>query len=283
MSVTKPIRKNRYKKDKKAQKASAGGNLGAWVKAVLVGAGFCLTGMIFIFGYDALTQCDYFRADAITVEGVSRLSEKAILEAAELDPGDNILSVNLAVVRKRLVAEPWIKSADIRRELPSRLIIRIDEHKPLAVLDVGRCFLIDTAGEIFKEADPSEMSDIPIIAGIDYVDWKCPENPETKIYSAVMAVLETLEMYRNVFPGQAVEEVHVDREMGLTLRARGPVATIHLGYGQYPRKVRRVGRIFTHLQINDSIAGIKSLDAHNPDRIVATPANRDTIEEEKEA
>lgn len=283
MSASKPIRKNRYKKSKKAQKGSAGGIVGAWVKAVLVGAGFCMTGMTFIFGYDALTQCDYFGADVITVEGVNRLSEKAILAAAEVEPGDNILSVNLSMVRKRLVAQPWIKSADVRRELPSRLIIRVYEHKPLAVLDVGRCFLIDTAGEIFKEAVPSEMIGIPIIAGIDYADWKCPGNPETKIYSAVMAVLRTLEMYRNVFPGQAVEEVHVDREMGLTLRARGPVATIRLGYGEYPRKFQRIGRIMTHLQINDSIAGIKSLDAHNPDRIVATPASRDAIEEEKEA
>ena len=282
MSATKPIRKNRYKKPRKAQKASKMRVFSAWLKSVLAVAGFCLTGVIFIFGYDALTQCDYFRAEEIHVTGASRLSEKAIFEAAELEYGDNILSVNLSMVRKRLVAEPWIKSADIQREFPSRLIIRVEEHRPLAVLDVGRCFLIDTAGKIFKEAEPSEMGSIPIVAGIDYADWKRLEYPETNIYAAVMNLLKVLKAKQNVFPGQAVREVEVDNEMGLTLKTSGPVATIHLGYGDYARKLQRLRRLFSYVKADERIPAIKSLDAHNPDRIIATPAARDSIEDEKE-
>jgi cell division protein FtsQ len=282
LSVTKPVRKNQYKKEKSAPKAPARRLAGVWLKAFLGAAGFCLAGVIFIFGYDALTQCDYFRASAITVNGERRLAERMILDAADIQYGDNILAVNLGRVRKRLVAEPWIKEAGIRRELPSRMIIRIEEHQPLAVLDVGRCFLIDQAGDIFKEAAPAEMSGLPIIAGIDYADWKSPENPETKIYTAVMAMLKALDKNAELFGTQGLHEISVDPEMGLTLRARAPVASVHMGYGAYGKKLKRVGRVFARLQAAPDLPAIQALDAHNPDRLIATPTARNTSEQEKE-
>lgn len=282
MSANKPTRKNRYKNKKPAQKASARRVAGMWLKAFIGAAGFCLAGVIFIFGYDALTQCDYFRAAAIAVDGERRLSEQMILEAADIQCGDNILAVNLGRVRKRLVAEPWIKNAGIRRELPSRLIIRIAEHRPLAVLDVGRCFLIDQAGDIFKEAAPAEMSDLPIIAGIDYANWKSPENPETRTYAAVMAMLEALEKNTVLFDSQGVQEISVDPEIGLTLRASAPVATVHMGYGAYAKKFERLGRVFARLRADPELPEIKSVDAHNPDRMIATPTARHSSEQEKE-
>ncbi len=253
-----------------------------WFNAALVIAGFCLTGVVFIFGYDALTQCDYFRAETITITGSSRLSKKAILEATELEYGENILAVNLVRVRKRLMAEPWIKNADIRREFPSRLIIRVNEHEPLAVLDIGLCFLVDETGGIFKEAFPSEMGGIPIISGIGYRDWKRPGNSETKIYSAVISALDVIQKRRDVFSDRPVYELSVDHEMGLTFQTGGSVEAVHLGYGDYAKKIQRIARIFPRIEADNSIPEIKRLDAHNPDRIIATPTARDTSEEEKE-
>jgi len=282
LSAIKPARKNRYKKKKAAQKASARRKAGIWVKALLGAAGFCLTGVVFIFGYDALTQCDYFRAEVITVTGEHRLSEQAILDAAELECGDNILAVNLGRVRKRLVAEPWIKNAGLRRELPSRISIRIDEHKPLAVLDVGRCFLIDHGGDIFKEAAPAEMSGLPIIAGIDYADWKSPENPDTRTYKAVMAMLAALDKHAGIFGSPGVHEISVDTETGLTLLVSTPVASVHMGYGAYEKKFERLGRVFARIETDPDLPEIESMDAHTPNRMVATPTARNTSEEEKE-
>ena len=282
MSVNKPIRKNRYKNKKPAQKASARRMAGIWLKAFIGAAGFCLAGVIFIFGYDALTQCDYFRSAVITINGEGRLSEQMILEAADIQCGDNILAVNLGRVRKRLVAEPWIKNAGVRRELPSRLIIRVEEHRPLAVLDVGRCFLIDQAGDIFKEAAPAEMSGLPIIAGIDYAQWKSPENPETKPYTAVMAMLKALDENAAFFGTRGVQEISVDPEMGLTLRASAPVPSVHMGYGAYEKKLQRFGRVFARLQSDAKLPEIKSVDAYNPDRMIAMPTARNTSEHEKE-
>ncbi len=281
MPVNKHTRKNRFKKDGSLKKGGGTRSVWPWVKAVFGISGFCLLGLAFIFAYDALTQCDYFSAATIEVNGARRLSKKAVLEAAGLEEGVNIVAVNLPLTRRRLEAAPWIRSAAIQRELPAGLSISVKEHEPLAVLDVGRFFLVDREGAIFKEADPSELGGLPIISGMRYADWKNSENPGRNGYSEVMALLAVMEKQRGVFAGDSVDEISVDPEMGLTLRAGVPV-TVHLGYGEYALKLRRVKRILTHIQGNQSLPALKSLDANNPNRIVATPADRKSSEEKKE-
>jgi len=105
----------------------------------------------FIFSHDFLTQCDYFNADILTIQGTRRLSETQVVKQSQIHKGINILSVHLETVRKRLIANPWIADAEVSRELPNGIHIRITEHQPLAMLNLGRKFLINTAGEIFKE------------------------------------------------------------------------------------------------------------------------------------
>jgi cell division protein FtsQ len=77
------------------------------------------------------------------VSGCNRLDPEMIKSTAGIDKGVNILSVNLASARKRLLAEPWIRDAGIRRIFPSRMTIEVKEHEALAVIDFGRPFLIN--------------------------------------------------------------------------------------------------------------------------------------------
>lgn len=279
--VNKHTRKNRFKKGQNVKNGAGRRSVWPWIWAVFGISGFCLMGLAFIFAYDALTQCDYFSAESIEVNGARHLSKKAVLEAAGLEEGANIVAVNLSLTRRRLEAAPWISSAAIQRELPARLTISVKEHEPLAVLDVGRFFLIDREGGIFKEADPSELDGLPIISGVTYAGWKKSESPGENVYKEVMALLMVIDKQRGVFAGESVEEISVDPEMGLTLRAGLPV-TIHLGYDDYALKLRRVKRILAHIRGSQSLPAFKTLDANNPKRIVATPEDRNSSEDKKE-
>ncbi|MCK7508365.1 MAG: FtsQ-type POTRA domain-containing protein [Desulfobacterales bacterium] len=113
--------------------------------------------LFFVFVHDVFTQSEHFQARQIQVEGASAPGRRARLQTvAGVRPGINVLSVNLSAARKRLLAHPWIAEAEIQREIPSTLRIRIREHVPAAVVDVGRKFLLNTRGEIFKEWEPAD-------------------------------------------------------------------------------------------------------------------------------
>ena len=237
--------------------------------------------LMFIFIHDVLTQCDYFKAEMITVEGGQRLTPDQILETAEIAEGVNLVSLNLKMIRKRLLAHPWIAEADIRRTFPGSIAIHIREQEPLAVLDFGKQFLINHSGVIFKEAQGNEIADMPVMSGIDYSDWTSTKTPETKVFVSVLEVLNIGKTAETVLPNTLIKKINVDREIGLTLETDGPARTIQLGYGDYHKKYSRLGKIFSYVEQDEEIEFIEVVDLRNPDHIVARPGKEKLSENDK--
>ncbi len=111
--------------------------LTAFLKIFAAAGAAAAFSLLFVFFHDFLTQSEYFRAEQITVKSMHRLSEEEVLKQAQIRKGMNILSVNLAKAGKLLRSHPWIADAEVRRELPSGIHIRITEHKPAAVLNLS--------------------------------------------------------------------------------------------------------------------------------------------------
>ncbi len=273
MLVSRRVRKNRYKKRPEDRIHAIGfKQVGAAFLGVLVGISLIAAmSLMFIFGYDVLTQCDYFTAKTISVQGQSRLSAGQVLDAAGIKKGENIFSVNLQKIRKRLLAHPWIAEAEVSRGFPSSLAIKIKEHKPIAVLDFGRYFLVNTQGGIFKEASGQEAEGLPVVSGIDYSDWKVADLPETPIFASVMEVLRLGKSAESVLPVRSIQRIHVDREMGLTLETCGPISKISLGFGNLEAKYDRLARICAYIDQNNGVPALRAIDLRNPERIVACP------------
>lgn len=229
--------------------------------------------LLFVFVHDWITQCKYFRADTVAVNGTDRLDPVDIQKAAHIWEGVNILSINLTTVRKRLISEPWIAEANIRRDFPAAITIDIDEHRPLAVIDFGRRFLINTDGEVFKEIEKNRFAELPVIQGIAYPDWHASEDDaRSKMFSSAMTVLRLGSRSGSVVPNERIKKIIVDEEIGLTLETEAQAEKIALGYGNYKKKYRRFETICAHMQWPQDTRPFHAIDLKNPDRVVARPA-----------
>jgi cell division protein FtsQ len=236
---------------------------------------------VFILLHDVLTQSDYFKAKSLKVEGVQRLTKDAVAKEAGIYSGVNILAVNLSQVRKRLLANPWIAEAEVIREIPSGLIIRIKEQVPIAVIDIGQKFLINHRGEIFKEWDPSDPSNLPMVSGLDVSDLRvyAPSSPTdrriepkpTAPFNAVMRVLQLGEEKESVLPNQIIKHIRVDRQIGLTLYTVDRMKAINLGYNDYAGKYQMLESLFSYLKRQQSISDFDRIDLNNLNRIVLNP------------
>ncbi len=237
-------RKNQ-RKDKKANGASKFlGRILLGFKLIAVVAAVAAMSTFFILIHDILTQCDYFKISRLTIEGAQRLSKNEIAQQARVGMGVNILAVNLSLVRKRLLAHPWIAEAGVSREIPSELSIRIKEHTPLAVVDVGHKFLINHSGKIFKAWDATDPADLPVVNGLNVLDLppvygqSDPSEGEndrerTAPFKAVMKVLRLGRQQGSILPNRSISQIRVDRQIGLTLHAFDRIKTINLGYDDY--------------------------------------------------
>ncbi len=227
--------------------------------------------VIFILGHDLLTQCHYFNAESITVSGLNRLSPKMVLDQGGINQRTNVLAVNLALTRKRLLAHPWIDDAEVNRKLPNRININIIEHNPIAILDLGRKFILDTNGKIFKEKSASDPNDLPIISGLEFSDLSVTENFRTLPFQAVMTILQLGQKNEGLLPNRLIRRIHVDREIGLTVYAFDKPKAIKLGYDDYPDKLESLKNIIYHLEERHEPVEFESIDLHNLNRIVVNP------------
>jgi len=225
----------------------------------------------FILGHDVITQCDFFRANNISVIGNQRLSDSEILRQAQIKTESNILSVNLQLARKRLMAHPWVAEAEIRRELPDAMAIKITEHKPLAIVDLGRKFIISTRGEIFTFWSPTDYDTLPVIDGLEFFDLEEPGKPRSLLLDAVMEVFQLGSKLNSILPTRFINRVFVDRESGITICAFEKNQTIKLGFHDYPEKYERFKEILFQIKKLKNIKDFDSIDLNNLERIVVYP------------
>lgn len=235
----------------------------------------------FILVHDLLTQCDYFGARQLTIEGMRRLTREQVAQQAGVHSGINILSTNLTLVRKRLRAHPWIADAEVSRQIPSGLTIIVKEQTALAIVDLGQKYLINTHGEIFKEWDSSDPKNLPVVSGLDLSDLTVygrtePSQPgsdkeRSAPYRAVMRVLQLGEKNGSILPNRVVKQIRVDRQIGLTVHAFERGTPINLGYSDYAGKYRMLSNLFSYLKQYRSISDFDRIDLNNLQRVVVNP------------
>ncbi len=122
----------------------------------------------------------------ININGSLMLSPLLVREYTQIDEGLNLFDINIKQIRNDFLRRvPSVKSMDISRKLPDRLVINIVERIPLAKLGSGP-LVVDRYGMIF--VFKGSTSQLPIILGYD----KKRSRPGVKILGIAQAALEAL-------------------------------------------------------------------------------------------
>jgi len=265
------VRKNRYKKNRCSKTTRRAARLFLVLKGIFLAT--CLAGisLLCILAYDALTQSAYFRARTITVSGNHRLSTSAVLNKAGVRANQNILDLNLKVLRNRLVADPWIADAEIERELPDAVHIRIKERTPVAVVKLNKPFYLSDQAEIFKPLDPGDHPKVPLVTGLRLCDLDLEHPGRCSALQCVMEVIRLTRLHGSVLPFHSVYRIHVDSQMGLTLFCFETATAVKLGFGDYEAKFDRLRDMMAYLRNTDGFAAVRAVDLNDLDRVVVKP------------
>lgn len=261
-------RKNRRKKDMGQLRRRWLERLLTGLKLTCIIAGLLAASAGFMYGYAAVTRSDYFRAEKIRISGNERVSDEQVLAQAGIDIGNNLLALNLSLVRKRLLAHPWVAEARVGREIPETIAIQLREHEPLAQIDLGRKFLINAKGRVFKEVQEQDPKELPLIEGIEYGDISLGEDELNPLMAAVVDMLNICRKEASVIPYGDIQGLRLDKEMGITLVLKSERRQIKLGFGDLETKFERFKRLRPFLETHEKWRAFQVVDLNNPDRVV---------------
>ncbi|WP_168205827.1 cell division protein FtsQ/DivIB [Geobacter sp. FeAm09] len=215
--------------------------------------------------YRAFSSATFFRLKNVEVSNSRRLTREEILAIAGAEPGRDLLRMNLKLMGEHLMRNPWIESVRIRRYLPDGLSIAVTEREPLAVVNMGFIYYLDTKGNIFKVLNQGDRLDYPVITGFSEEDLNTDPAGTREALKATCDLL-TILREKGAFILADVSEIHYDKGYGFTMFTSSGALPVKIGSGDFAAKVDRFARIYRELMAQR--ATLHYIDLDYNDKIV---------------
>ncbi|MBQ6438953.1 MAG: FtsQ-type POTRA domain-containing protein [Mogibacterium sp.] len=112
-----------------------------------------MTVLILAIGWLVLSNSGLFTIDAIVVQGNSHYTAEEIINMSHASPGRNIIyKANIKETKEFLENNPYIKHAEVRRRLPSTLVIKVTERQERLAFKYDDDYLVmDEDGILLKK------------------------------------------------------------------------------------------------------------------------------------
>lgn len=199
------------------------------------------------FAARMLFASDYFKVEQIEVKNNQRISREDILALSDIAPGANIFELDLARIGGRIEENPWIADAKVRRMFPDRLVIRVEERNPRAIVRLDYLYYLDASGKIFKRLERGDRLDFPVISGIDREAFLEGREPLMRQLDNVLRLLEILDG-RKIFATGEVSEITLADSGDITLYTCHGGVPVRMGGNDFEAKLDRLERIFPQLR-----------------------------------
>lgn len=130
-----------------------------------------------VFGPFVLKTIDginnkFFKIKEVAIIGAGEYGEREIREYIEpiVKVNPNLLTIPVSSIKIFLATRPYLSSAEIRKELPGRLVVSVKEKKTVAILIKNGFYLVDENGIIIRQMQKGENIDVPVITVEENVD-----------------------------------------------------------------------------------------------------------------
>jgi cell division protein FtsQ len=201
-----------------------------------------------------------FAIHQVVVDNDGVLSPERIMQFAGVQVGQNLLSVDLDQVRSNLEMLPLVRAVEVRRMLPDRLFIRVNERVAVARLraptrELGDAtFYIDRSGFVMKPmklADgtllqPQMPRSVPMLTGVSLADARVGKQVVSEQIYRALALLDRLDQ---AVAGSLLEIEQIDlskpRELVMTTRQH---TVVKVDVEEFPQQLRRLGVILRWAQ-----------------------------------
>lgn len=220
---------------------------------VLISAG--LVGATYAGWQWAITS-ERFGLKALLVEGTHRATEAELARLGGLAVGVNLVALDVAAVERALSTHPWVSRVRVRCDLPSRVVVQVEEHVPVALLGMGELYVVDELGEPFKRVTVDDDLDLPLITGVERDDFS---GDRERVLEQLGRAVGVIEAYRRVArKGAELSELHLEQDELTVVTTEGQ--EVRLGAGALEAKLERLGKVQDELRARSLKAEIIRLD-----------------------
>ena len=195
---------------------------------------------------------------AIEVTSDGNLTREAILRAADVTEGQNIFSISLPKVQEKLGALPQVEESRIQRILPNKLVISVQERRPVAWVvppdtnvdsfNFENAYLVDRRGILLKTKSLApEYLGLPLVVGVDTSNCQAGQPLEE---DDVKAALDLIRASAEILQGRfQIQSIDVSKGYCLTVTDKEH-ASVTFGTDEIESQLHRLGTVLNYCDKN---------------------------------
>jgi cell division septal protein FtsQ len=169
-----------------------------------------------------------FALERVTVEGHGHVTPEAVIVASGVVIGqDNLFALSTDTLAERIERLPWVADAEVVRDLPHGLRVRVTEREARGLLVLDAAYLLDADGRPFKRAalETGEAVGLPVVTGLDRAAW---QRDADQAAAASRLAIELTSRWNRDRERPAVGEANLS-PLGVTLYTAEHAVALRLG------------------------------------------------------
>jgi cell division protein FtsQ len=196
------------------------------------------------WGPPVLRELDIFRVERTEVSGVHLLAPHEVLSASGIRPEHSVWDDPEEWI-EALRAHPVVRDAVIERSLPRTLLIRIEERRPVALVEAGLLRPATAEGEVLPVDPTRAQVDLPLvrISGLDAATSRVEEEADRMLLGEAgrLAQLDPALLAR-------VSEIRRAPSGDLVLLLSQPAVELLLPPGAGPERLRQLRAVLDDIE-----------------------------------
>lgn len=215
---------------------------------------------------------EIFHFRNIAIQGCKETDPEKLEEIVWDNSSVNILRIDLELVKERLEQQTWVKNVEIRRVLPSSLVLYVRERVPSVILEMsGQLMLADDDGILLDEYDPHYGKlDVPVFTGIlgkDAESYRLYQEENTLLISHALKALTEIKSGAPQYMA-LISEIDISDRNNLKVILVNDNTEIHLGKEDYRNRLHKFfANKESYEEIKKKYGGVVSVDLRSDTQI----------------
>lgn len=230
---------------------------------VVAAAGAAGAGVYSLLGHSRL-----FTVKEVDLNPCAHLTRDEVFAILGAGRGGSIWTLSAEEIGRRLRVHPWVHTVSVRKAFPDRLVVRIEERVPAAMINLDSLWYVDARGEIFKRLSVYDSKEYPIITGFSAADLSARDAVAT---ANLRKTLELLALAEGGPLRKNVSEAHFDAQDGYTIVTRDTGLRLKIGTMNFREAMMRIEEALPQLSRLGQVQG--TVDLKHAGRIFVRPGD----------
>ncbi len=216
--------------------------------------------------YSWLGHSRIFSVQVIDINPCDHVSRDEVSGILGGVPGGNIWALSTREIGRRLLTHPYVREVSVRKAFPDKLVVRVGERRPVAMINLDSLYYVDDRGDIFKRLTAYDAKAFPIVTGFSRADLAAKDPV------SIRNLKKTIELLGCAEAGplrENISEAHFDAQDGFTLVTRDFGLQLKIGTTDFREAMRRIEEAMPKLASLGRDSGI--VDLKTAGRIYVRP------------